>query len=436
MIAFVTRHLSNIFLAAIIIFALFLRVLNLSQPSLIELDEKGWIINGVSILETGRPRSWTMFWETYPAADFYPIGGGYEAVVEPFLDHPPLFSVLIGAWTKVVGIKESFNWQLVRLPMLAIAGVTIFLTALLAARIFDQRDRLLAGLSLAILPTHILASRYVAAESAIALLLIASLLLTGNYLENKRKNWSLLGLLILGFMAPLLKLTGIAVPLCAMLIFFSRRQYRPTMVIAGGLLLSLAVIIGYGYLFDGTLFWQIMAQHSQRPQTFWNFFSLFNQIDLGNFSVPDPLFILGLIGSFAVAVKQIKNQVFLTVPLIIITGLLLAVAPVEMYGWYKYLIFPWVALGLTYVWREFFNGKFAWSILLTPSVLVLMQNVFDLGSLARKFLLLLAFVPLAWFATRSESIESSFWYRVWTLTLFLMASSLQVIWAVQLLLGI
>ncbi len=62
-------------------------------------------------------------------------------------------------------------------------------------------------------------------------------------------------------------------------------------------------------------------------------------------------------------------------PLLNLSLLFLFIAPVEAYGWYKYLWFPWLAIGLGYVFTALGRGAMAYYILLLPFIALLLEQV-------------------------------------------------------------
>lgn len=430
--------------------ALLIRVVNLSAFNLIKSDEETWLLSGLSLLQKGYPESWTVFWETYGNYYWTTMGGEEIVVISPYLDHPPLFQLIIGGWALLTGNtgSEAFNWIELRFIMIAIAFLTITTTTLFVARVCNREWGILTLISISFLPSHILSSRIIAAEHLIALVLMAVLLtLYFHWRDQDRKSspavrWPLYSILLLSFLAPLIKLSGIIVPLVAGVLLLRRKEYIEAFLVGGSLLLSLGVFAAYGCYYDCNLFWTILQEHSLRPQTFEYFFTLFSKPDLGYFGLNDPMPVIGLVGSLVAIFslyegeERIIREYLLAIWLAFVF-LFLVLAPVELYGWYKYLTLPLSAVGLGYIWQRLLRGQYAWSLLLTPAVLLLLENIFQQAEwflVIRKILILILLGPLIMWFIQPEFVKRPF-YVFWVYLLLCVISLLQLTWVNILLLS-
>jgi len=147
--------------ALLLILGMFLRSIHLEHFQRIQQDEEAWIFSGASLLTEGIPKSWTVFGQTYETYFFEELNGRNQALVKPFLDHPPLFQVFIGSWAVWTGNNGSdpFDWNILRIPMLAVSGLTLFATALYAKELFGRKTALVVLLTFVLLPSHVLSSR-------------------------------------------------------------------------------------------------------------------------------------------------------------------------------------------------------------------------------------------------------------------------------------
>ena len=231
-------------------------------------------------------------------------------------------------------------------------------------------------------------------------------------------------------------------PVSAGVLLFAKKQYLAFGWVIVALVLSILTFISYGCYYDCDLFWSVMEQHSLRPQTFWYLFTLFSKPDLGYYQLNDPMMILGLLGGLLSLFlpeekKDQGKKIYLYAPWVAVFLLFVTIAPVELYGWYKFLAFPLIAVGLGYVWDRLWTGEYQWGILLAPAVLVLMENVFVLAvefSLLRKVLITVLFLPVLFWSIRPDFVKKPI-YVYWAGTLLVVTIFLQVWWAVKLLQG-
>ena len=451
------RKIQHVILATIIVASLvlatFLRATNLAAFHNIQNDEETWVMSGLSLLETGIPQSWTVFWETYGNYHWSLVGGEEKVVVTPYFDHPPLFQLLIGSWGHMVGqrLEAPFDWVRLRIPMIIISIATICVTAWWIYLLFGKAWAGFTLLSFVVLPSHILSSRLIAAEHLIALLLMITLVavyksllrLQHTQIKNIKFNWWFLLVFFCALVAPLIKLSGVVVGLVAVLLLLTRHKYFYSLSVICAMCIGVFAYILYGCYYDCTLFWSVLEQHAARPQTFWYFFTLFSKPDIGYYELADPMLLLGLLGYIVVIFNQESEQdavlsfkkSFLVIPLLVVILLFMTIAPIELYGWYKFIIFPFIAVGLGFVWQQLFAKDYKWLILLVPAVLVLTENVFGLQNeyaVWRKILTVIFILPIISLLIKPEWRKTTI-YKYWCLSVFVFTSILQIVWSVFLL---
>lgn len=438
------KKLFLILLPIILFIAFCLRMVNFDDFHNIQQDEEVWIVSGYTLLTKGVPQSWTVFWDTYGDYHEELLGGIPYVVVEPYLDHPPLFSILIGGWTYLTtGIDYIFsNWAVIRLPMLLISIVTIIVTAYLVTELFGERQGVFTLVAFSFLPSHIITSKVIAAESLLALMLMLSLLLLALIKSNttpKRQSIYLTVLFILSLLSVLTKLSGILIPLTVIILFLSEKKMSQAFLMFLALMLGVLIYFLYGSYYDINLFLSILAAHGLRPQTFWYFFTIFEQPDLGYYQVHDPLMIVGIIGSLmmaflprSVTYLHPNRNLFLIVPWILLSFIFMNLAPIELYAWYKYLLFPLAAIGIGWIWDEFYKGNVGWIVLLIPTLLVLCENIFLFSpdfNLYRRVLSFVLFSISIFFLLKHNRAKSKY-YTVFSLTIICIVALLAMIWSV------
>jgi hypothetical protein len=93
---------------------------------------------------------------------------------------------------------------------------------------------------------------------------------------------------------------------------------------------------------------------------------------------------------------------------------------------------------LGYSWLQIFRGQYLWSILIIPAILVSFENIFIFESqlsFLRKAIIFLAITPLFLWLIKSELVKYAM-YRYWAVGLFVISLTLQVLWAVEVLLAL
>ncbi|MBP7875828.1 glycosyltransferase family 39 protein, partial [Candidatus Woesebacteria bacterium] len=388
------------------------------------------------------PQSWTVFWELYPWDSYHYIelGGQKDTVVQPYLDHPPLFSIMVGGWTIITGNATSaaFDWAVLRFPMIVISMLTILFTGLFVDQVFGRKQAWLTVICYAVLPVAVLSARIIAAEHVMVMLLILGLWLIARYSDHLHQHPKILFILyLISFLAPLLKLSGIALPLIFMLFLWRQRNYKNAALMLGAGVLGILTYIAYGYHYDSQLLFSILSKHSERPQTFWYFFTLFGKPDIGYYGMADAFAIVGVVASLFIGITGPKLKDWLLVPWLMLTLVFVTIAPIELYGWYKYLSFPLIAVGLGYAWDQLLKRELGWAMLLLPALLVVVENTYRnwwIVTDGRKFLIAIAFAPLLIFYLFPK-LQNSNWYLFWVIFLFVLSVILQVIWTTTTLLA-
>lgn len=357
---------------------------NLAALHPFEADERLWLLVGTSLIQTGIPASWTIYWEKYDNMAILPLGGQEHVVVTPFLDHPPLFGLGLGLWANLTGNNTTapFNWAILRMPMIFISLASLFMTALLLRRLFDTSFAITTLTAFAFFPTHIIASRFIVAENMIAALLMTALYAfsvidTSQQGRRAALRYAAASIYLICGSAALLKLSGLAIPASLCFLALLRKKWKLAAGIAFSAAISLALLALWGAYYDWSIFIDVLGGHTGRPQSFWHFWSILTHLDLGYFPLPDPSLIVGFIGMLALLGNptiQWGRRVYIFAPLFVFSLLFLFIAPIEQYGWYKYSLFPLLAVGVGYVLTELIRGRYIYYTLLLPWLAVLLEH--------------------------------------------------------------
>jgi hypothetical protein len=214
--------------------------------------------------------------------------------------------------------------------------------------------------------------------------------------ENRapgRRAQALGGLVFLSLTAPLLKLSGIIVPAAAAFALLWQRRYRAGWLLAGAGALGLLLFAAWGAYFDWSLFLDVQQAHQERSHSFYHFWQIFTYLTIGHYELFDPTIIVGMIGLFCLVSDpaQPARVRLLAAPVVVASFLFSYVAPTEAYGWYRYLLYPLLAMGVGYVFECLFRKRWVFLALFLPLLSIMLQHadLFEQSVQRRLFLIMI-----------------------------------------------
>ncbi|MCI0408373.1 MAG: glycosyltransferase family 39 protein, partial [Acidobacteria bacterium] len=228
--------------------------------------QHGW--EGWTLLHEGMPAAWTFYPQSYPAENITPFRwfGDSYFLARPYFDHPPGFSLLVGATCTMMGAGRMLECTLHRMRLVPILFglLTIVLVGRTGWKFFPDRSvGTIAALLYATLPVIVLGNRLVKAENLLAPLLLAQVSWLEGYLrDNRRKD--LFKTAAGGAVAIWLKATGIVAPLAAILVLARHRQGRALSLVAGAATAAVALYLAYGALFGWNLFASVLSLQASK----------------------------------------------------------------------------------------------------------------------------------------------------------------------------
>jgi hypothetical protein len=337
--------------AALVAAALVVRLLTYRQlPWDINNDEIGWGWVGQSILFHGKPASWS-YLPGYPTPSVMasPVTGHLLPWQPHWLDHPPLFALLVGVVEAATGetTPADVSLAVIRLVPVVLSTVSVVLLYVLVRRHLGWVTAAAAAVLFAFAPVAVSASALVEAEWLLApMLLLALLLATG------RTRPALAGLVLVCALAPMVKVAGVIVAGSACALLLSQRRWHRAAAVAAAGVAGLLLFAAWGAYVDWNLFIAItrsqVARHSDPVNPFGFLMSL--GAGYGN-HVPfrDPVWYAGLLGvAVALVLSAVRRRwtaLVLTAPVVGMTVLMLVIEPgVAVYasGWYRLAIYPLV----------------------------------------------------------------------------------------------
>lgn len=338
--------------------ALLLRLHNYTQAPLFidNADELNLAWAGLNLILLHDAYTWSYF-AAYPSHDTLVAFGTTFPMVHHWLDHPPLFALVIGGWLWLLGVRDmlAVTPEQVRMLPVFFSTTTVPLAYLFGRRFVGWQPSLLGAALLATAPGAVLLGRVTEAESLLAVVLLVALLLTSRTVQRPDR-WSLVALLACCLAAPLLKVPGVAVAgICAVILFVFGRWPQAAAVFGAGLL-GLLLYVGYGALVDWSLFTRVLAEQSSRRTGVMSGFEFITAWSGINRSLRDGWWLLGWLGLAILATRGRRSwELFLVWPVVAYAGIMLVLSgesEVAQYGWYRIIVYPEVYLASAWlVWE-------------------------------------------------------------------------------------
>jgi Dolichyl-phosphate-mannose-protein mannosyltransferase len=324
-------------------------------------DDAQFAWAGLSLLQRHLPVSWSFFTD-YPSRTFLVTHDGLRwPLVQPWLDQPPLFPLLIGGASWLGGVRgfvDDAVW-IDRLPVVLLGAVSVPLLHLLGRRLLG-RPSLLATTLYATGPGAVLFSRAVEPEAVLAVLLLLSLLALHRIGTGEAGRWSVVVLLGCCAVAPLFKVPGVAVGGIAAVVLVQQGRLRLAAAAVGAAVLGLLGFFAYGAAYDWNLFWAIWnRQSAQRVGVLSGL--LFVTAPAGvNRLFHDGWWLFGWlgVGALLAGFRRGPRMLLLAWPILAYAAAMLVMADnrVNGFGWYRITVYPLVYLAaghlLWLAWRS------------------------------------------------------------------------------------
>jgi 4-amino-4-deoxy-L-arabinose transferase-like glycosyltransferase len=339
-------------------------------------DEFAWTWSGVTLLQTGEPYawSWLLAYPTPLSEITYWRGDNYR-IVHPWLDHPPLYSMYVGAWMLGLGHRDMFDVDLqsMRLTQIPLSTLSFVLLTLLLGELLSSSEVLLALLFYSVLPPIVLHQRLVVSENLfVPFMLFASWLILRQRRDYAR--WRVVTVGLISFLLPLTKVAALSVSVFLVMLALTTTSAAPQRAVhagtgawqralsfldqlnrrwfmAGVVVLGTSVGIAsylvYGRIVGGELFAKVLKAHRER-------FSGFDGLEVLLFApvwvragVKDIMSTLGIVlalGSF----MRDRISVWGLAILSYAACMTFFVDQKATYGWYFSPLYPWICAALAH----------------------------------------------------------------------------------------
>lgn len=336
-------------------------------------DEYAWGWLGLSLIINKYPESWSL--NSYQDMVYKKINVDFIydknpetksfAIIKPSFDNPPLFGLITGGYAYLKGIRdfEQASVAILRRPMLKIALISTVLIFILASRFYGYGVGLLSAALYSVIPTMVISSRLALIENGYTPLFLAGLILADIYFKKRKKLIWILAV-FLASLAILFKLSAISICLTLFILalfYGSKDKKFLTYSVVAGITFALVTFIIYGALIDWPVFVSTFLQNSQR------FYGAGSEILLQiitqsrittNRFFTDGWIAFGWISLMLVTFtewKKTKGGVYLTVSVLTYLTILIVFGG-ESYGWYKYPLFPFLAIAIARIIQKIFES--------------------------------------------------------------------------------
>ncbi|MGI8609972.1 MAG: glycosyltransferase family 39 protein [Candidatus Dormibacteria bacterium] len=352
-------------------------LLRLNQYTLAPLpadnqDEVDWTWAGLGILTRGVPYGWSNL-HAYGERISVAANGTTFEVAHPFLDHPPLFSIIVGlaAWLQGARQLGDVTISMVRPVPITLGVAALFLTYLLGRRLVGPPAAMAGTVLLATAPAAVLVQRQVEAESLLAPLFLLALIALHRRLSGDLRSRWVAVLLTCCLLAPLAKVSGVAIAGGLAAVLIAAGRWRLAVLTAGAGLLGIAGYFAYGIAYNADLFFKVLAEsetHRYGVMGVYQFITASSGPSGAVRHLRDGWWLLGWLGVGA-AVGRVRNlgQDLLLWPLAAYAVvIMLAAEGVQDYGWFRVAVYP-----LVYI----LAGWLTWVAISRPSALGLVAMI-------------------------------------------------------------
>ena len=352
------KRFGIIFLLAILVLAYLLRAHNLyTWPRKgATFDEYAWTWQGINLIKQKVPISWSPH-KQYKNAKSVIYQKTHFRIVEPYLEHPPLFGLIAGSYALLNGADDMFDVDIVNIRGLAVilGLLSLIFFFMLLREVFDDNTAVLGSILYATIPSVVVGSRLVQNENFFIPFWLLSLFLVARYLKNGTAWYRNLAAVICGLLV-LAKIPWVAAALSIVLIFLFLRKYKD---LTKFLLIFVPIaflFFVYGIYYDKELFLSLWGLQLNRYDiSFASLYAVFLKPFLTDRLYLDGWIYFGWFSTILLFLKDIKKNLFIVFPFLAYFLVFLAGIPDEAgHGWYRYPFFPFLIASTTLFIKEYF----------------------------------------------------------------------------------
>ena len=350
-----------IILALILIIGFFLRsyrYLELPRKGA-TFDEYAWTWLGMNIIQRGVPVAWSPHPQYQLRNHYIEPSGAQFWLVQPYLEHPPLFGLVAGGYALLNGAKDmySFNLSNVRSLSLGLGVISIFLVFLLTKDVVDEETALIAAAFYATVPTVVIGSRLVQNENFFIPLFLLSTWLTYMYIKSKKSFYLTLSAVLCGLLT-LAKVPWMAAGAAQVFLLIYNKKWKDALIFGAIVIGFFSLFFIWGWKWNWTVFinlWKL--QVARYDITFDGIFALFTTPYLADRFYLDGWIYVGWFAFFMVSHRFPKYQ-YIVLPLLAYFGIYVLGIPNEPgHGWYRYPFYPFLIISLAIIIKEAIKSR-------------------------------------------------------------------------------
>jgi 4-amino-4-deoxy-L-arabinose transferase-like glycosyltransferase len=349
------QRIAALAVVVIVLVAAYLRGRGYAQSPPLNADEYDWAWTGLSLLQQHVPTGWTDLWAAYGHWVSFEWQGNEYPLVTPYLDHPPLFSILVGGVAWIAGEREltDVSLSVIRLVPIGLSLVVLVLAYRLAQATVGIWPALIAILLLAFSPAAITLARVTESEALLTVWLFTALLALNRLQKRPTDRYAIVLLVISCVAAPLTKVPGIAVGFAAAVAMYSWR--RPRLALMAGIAAFAGIVLfaAYGALLDFGLFLNIWSAQADRHTGFSAGYELLRG------GLADWCWGLGIVGLSVLAARGGSAARLVVWPVLAYVVVITLTANADLagrYDWYRIPIYPLVYIGAGFLIAELVRG--------------------------------------------------------------------------------
>lgn len=350
-----TKVFRVVFFLVVLLFTFILRAHNFDRvPGMGHLEEQMFAWAGINLIERGVPLAWTSL--DFPQRAYVykgPISykGGdptvYVNLVQPWLEQPPLFSLLVGSFAHWYKADRSgvLPTSFIRTPVVIASLFTSIMVFVIARLVSGYWVGILAMAFYGFTPIIALGSRLAVPENIIALIYLIVIFLLIKFQENQKFKFLWFIPILVGI-AGLSKATGFFIIFLAIYISLTKHKYKYALYLILATVPFVALFFAYGLYFDKEIFWRITAIQASRPVGFANLGWFFISPSYDITELVDGWFIFLLLSAvFFLFSPSSGLRRFVSLSLLFwIAVVMFSGGETDLLAWYRYPSYPLLAI--------------------------------------------------------------------------------------------
>jgi uncharacterized membrane protein len=301
---------------------------------------------GLTLITKHVPYAWEYFSAYHYELHLYSNGELYH-IVHPWLNHPPLFALLVGGWAYILGAREldDVTVAMIRPVAIVLGLLSMYLAYVLGRRTLGSRATMVGLILLAVSPGAVLLGREVETEALLAPMLLLALILVHRINTGEGGRVEAAVVVLLCLLMPLVKVSGVVIAGGLAVVLIATDRWRLAVATAVAAAAGFGLFAAYGALFDLKLWLAVLAEwQTHRHGVLAGFEYLSDSSGIGR-AFHDGWWFLGLLGLGAIVIRgrQGPRPMLLATTVAVYAAGMAAIGDVLVqgrYGWYRIVLYP------------------------------------------------------------------------------------------------